>query len=90
MFDVDNELITWISLFLWHTGSDPVVMEKTLLELELKGTCDPYNVVIEPSVMLIPGRILQDTVIRRKFKVARYCDFDVHVQSLKFTQSYGK
>jgi len=46
--------------------------ERTVLEVELKGACEPYDVVIEPSVLLIPGQILQDTITRRKFKVATH------------------
>ena len=53
--------------------SDPVVMERTVLEVELKGTCESYNVVVEPTVILVPGQILQDTVVRRKFKVIHSC-----------------
>ena len=43
-----------------------------MLEVELKGVCEPYDVVIEPSVLLIPGQILQDTATRHKFKVATH------------------
>ena len=43
-----------------------------MLEVELKGVCEPYDVSIEPRVLLIPGEILQDTVTRRKFKVVTY------------------
>jgi len=43
--------------------------ERTVLEVELKGICESYDVVIKPSVLLIPGQILQKTVVRRKFKV---------------------
>lgn len=44
-------------------------MEDTVLEVDIKGVCLPYNVLIEPSAFLIPGQIMQDTVIKKKFKV---------------------
>jgi len=44
-------------------------MEKTVLEVELRGICESYDVAIDPCVILIPGKILQNTVTRRKFKV---------------------
>jgi len=56
-----------------YVASDPVVVEKTIMEVELKGDCVQYDVVIEPSVLLVPGLILQDTVTRRNFKVTHPC-----------------
>jgi len=52
-----------------RAGSEPVVTEPTVLEVELRGVCECYDVVVEPRVMLVPGQIPQDTVVRRKFKV---------------------
>jgi len=62
---------TQYSVVLWCAASEPIVTERPALEVELKGICESYNVVIEPSVLLVPGQIIQDTVIRRKFKVVR-------------------
>jgi len=55
-----------------QAASDSVLTERTVLEVELKGVCESYDVVVEPSVLLIPGQILQDTVLRRKFKVTHW------------------
>jgi len=49
--------------------SESILRERTVLEVELKGVCEPYDVVIQPSILIIPGQIAQDTVVRRKFKV---------------------
>jgi len=56
---------------VWRAAGDSVAVDRTLLEVELKGVCESYDVVVEPCVLLIPGQIMQDTVIRRKFKVTQ-------------------
>jgi len=48
---------------------EPEVKEDTVLEIDVKGSCIPYDLVIEPNAFIIPGQILQDTVIKKKFKV---------------------
>ena len=51
------------------TATDPVMVQRTVLEVEVKGTCELHDVSVEPSIILVPGQIIQDTIVRRKFKV---------------------
>ena len=53
-------------------ASESALVDRTVLEVELKGVCESYDVVMEPAVLLIPGLIPQDTVVRRKFKVSHH------------------
>lgn len=55
-----------------HTG--PVVKDVTAMEIEVKGSTEPYQVLLEPYAIVIPGEVFIFTTIRRQFKV-NYASF---------------
>lgn len=46
------------------------VNDVTVLELEVKGSAEPYKILLEPYAVLIPGETYIHNTIRRTFKVA--------------------
>ncbi|XP_041478167.1 deleted in lung and esophageal cancer protein 1-like [Lytechinus variegatus] len=55
------------------------------LEVELKGLCKEYEVLVQPYAIFLPGQVLQSTATRRKFTMLNYSKFPVvfHWSSLK-------
>lgn len=39
------------------------------MEIEVKGSTEPYQILLEPYALVIPGEIFISTAIRRQFKV---------------------
>lgn len=50
-----------------HTGSK--VSDVIVMEIEVKGSTEPYQVLLEPYAVVIPGEIFIFTTTRRQFKV---------------------
>lgn len=50
--------------------SDPVG-DVIAMELEVKGSTEPYRILLEPYVLFIPGESYIHTTIRKGFKVTR-------------------
>lgn len=46
------------------TAGDVIAME-----IEVKGSTEPYQVLLEPYAVIIPGEIFISSTTRRKFKV---------------------
>lgn len=44
--------------------SDVIVME-----IELKGPMEPYQILLEPYAVVVPGEVYIHTTLRRQFKV---------------------
>jgi len=42
----------------------------TALEVEVKGSSEPYKILLEPYAVLIPGETYIHNTIRKRFKVA--------------------
>lgn len=40
-----------------------------IMEIEVKGSTQPYQVLLEPYAIIIPGELFIGTTIRRQFKV---------------------
>ncbi|XP_030846689.1 deleted in lung and esophageal cancer protein 1 isoform X1 [Strongylocentrotus purpuratus] len=55
------------------------------LEVELKGVCKEYEVLVQPYAVFVPGQVLQSTATRRKFTMLNYSKFPIvfHWSSLK-------
>ncbi|XP_072179053.1 deleted in lung and esophageal cancer protein 1-like [Diadema setosum] len=55
------------------------------LEVELKGLCKEYEVIIDPYAIFVPGQMLHSTAARKKFTMLNYSKFPVvfHWDSLK-------
>lgn len=75
---LDATSLNYFNKLLFMCIVDDVnIKEDTVLEVDVKGSCIPYDLVIEPNAFIIPGQILQDTVIKKKFKVClvpfNYC-----------------
>ncbi|XP_056594485.1 deleted in lung and esophageal cancer protein 1 isoform X2 [Triplophysa dalaica] len=45
------------------------VNDVTILEVEVKGSTEPFKILLEPYAVLIPGETLIHTTIRKKFKM---------------------
>lgn len=45
------------------------VNDVTVLEVEVKGSTEPFKILLEPYAVLIPGETLIHTTTRKKFKV---------------------
>lgn len=41
----------------------------TIMEIEVKGSTEPYQILLEPYAVVIPGEIFICTTIRQQFKV---------------------
>ncbi|XP_044032520.1 deleted in lung and esophageal cancer protein 1 isoform X2 [Siniperca chuatsi] len=50
-----------------HTGSK--VNDVIVMEIEVKGSAEPYQVLLEPYAVVIPGEIFMCTTTRRQFKM---------------------
>lgn len=50
-----------------HIGSK--VSDVIVMEIEVKGSTEPYQVLLEPYAVVIPGEIFIFTPTRRQFKV---------------------
>lgn len=44
-----------------------------VMEIEVKGTTEPFKIFLEPYSIHIPGELFIGTTINRKFKVAKRC-----------------
>lgn len=45
------------------------VNDVIVIDIEVKGSTEPYNVLLEPYAVVIPGELLIGTTNRRQFKV---------------------
>lgn len=45
------------------------VNDVIVIDIEVKGSTEPYQVVLEPYAVIIPGELLIGTTTRRQFKV---------------------
>lgn len=45
------------------------VSDVIVMEIEVKGSTEPYQVLLEPYAIIIPGEIWICTTTRRQFKV---------------------
>lgn len=45
------------------------VNDVTVLEVEVKGSAEPYKILLEPYAVLIPGGTYIHNTIRKRFKV---------------------
>ncbi|XP_019745531.1 deleted in lung and esophageal cancer protein 1 isoform X2 [Hippocampus comes] len=50
-----------------RVGSE--VGDATVMEIEVKGATEPFNVLLEPYAMVIPGQLFISTATRRHFKM---------------------
>ncbi|KAL0156773.1 hypothetical protein M9458_048019, partial [Cirrhinus mrigala] len=44
------------------------VNDVTILEVEVKGSAEPYKILLEPYAVLIPGETYIHNTIRKRFK----------------------
>nr|XP_006817129.1 PREDICTED: LOW QUALITY PROTEIN: deleted in lung and esophageal cancer protein 1-like [Saccoglossus kowalevskii] len=49
------------------TPDEIAVQDMTGLEIEIKGACDPLDVQVKPYAIVVPGKLLVTTTIRRQF-----------------------
>lgn len=61
-----------------HTGSR--ISDVIVMEIEVKGPVEPYQILLEPYAVVIPGEVYIHTTLRRQFKV----DADALFFSRKF------
>ncbi|XP_075906627.1 deleted in lung and esophageal cancer protein 1 isoform X2 [Nelusetta ayraudi] len=50
-----------------HTGSR--MSDVIVMEIELKGPMEPYQILLEPYAVVIPGEVYIQTTVRRQFKM---------------------
>lgn len=50
-----------------RTGSK--VSDVIVMDIEVKGSTEPYQVLLEPYAVVIPGELFISTSTRRQFKV---------------------
>ena len=67
-------LFIYVCICLWNSSfqpghTSPVMKDFTALEIEVKGSTEPYQVLLEPYAIVIPGEIFISTTICRQFKV---------------------
>lgn len=48
----------------------PTFEDKTALEVEVKGSCVPLNVVLHPYAMVIPGTFLVGVTVKKQVVVS--------------------
>ncbi|XP_038149593.1 deleted in lung and esophageal cancer protein 1 [Cyprinodon tularosa] len=53
-----------------QTGSK--MSNVTIMEIEVKGSTEPYCILLEPSAILVPGENFIYTTIRKQFKIWNY------------------
>ena len=41
----------------------------TALQIELKGECEEYKVMLQPYAVYVPGQILVETPVKKMFRV---------------------
>ncbi|XP_070784344.1 deleted in lung and esophageal cancer protein 1 [Enoplosus armatus] len=48
------------------------VSDVIVMEIEVKGSTEPYQILLEPYAVVIPGEVFMCTTIRRRFKMWNY------------------
>ncbi|XP_071803084.1 deleted in lung and esophageal cancer protein 1-like [Asterias amurensis] len=48
------------------------------LEVELKGECEEYKVLVHPYAIFVPGQLLVSTTIRKPFQMSNHSKFPAH------------
>ena len=57
---------SWLKHFFSDNGG---IQDMTTLQIELKGQCEEFKVMLQPYAMYIPGHILIETPVKRTFRV---------------------
>ncbi|XP_028289337.1 deleted in lung and esophageal cancer protein 1 [Parambassis ranga] len=52
-----------------QTGSKSKLSSVIIMEIEVKGSAEPYHVLLEPYALMIPGEIFISTATHRQFKM---------------------
>ena len=47
------------------------IQDMTTLQIEVKGQCEEFKVMLQPYAMYIPGQILIETPMKRMFRVSK-------------------
>ena len=56
------------------------MQDLTALEVEVKGTCEPFSVLLQPYAIYIPGTVLVNTPVKRQFRVSlNLQNFELHI-----------
>lgn len=59
----------WKSRALQPVCAGSKVSDVIVMEIEVKGSTEPYQVLLEPYAVIIPGEIYICTTTHRQFKV---------------------
>ncbi|KAK9953364.1 hypothetical protein ABG768_017362 [Culter alburnus] len=64
------------------------VNDVTVLELEVKGSAEPYKILLEPYAVLIPGETYIHNTIRRTFKMWNHSKSVIHFEWERIVDSH--
>ncbi|XP_056375657.1 deleted in lung and esophageal cancer protein 1 isoform X2 [Hyla sarda] len=51
------------------TELDPLIQDAIVIDLEFKGTTEPFNLLLEPYAVIFPGESFIGTAVRKQFKM---------------------
>ncbi|XP_061777252.1 deleted in lung and esophageal cancer protein 1 [Nerophis ophidion] len=66
------------------------VGDATVMEMEVKGSTEPFNILLEPYAVVIPGQLFICTTTRRLFKMWNHSKTSVSFQWEKMSSSCHK
>ncbi|XP_033106181.1 deleted in lung and esophageal cancer protein 1-like [Anneissia japonica] len=59
------------------SSRDPSTKDMVCLEVELKGECEEYHVLVQPYAIIVPGTMLVTTTIRKQFQMVNFSQYPV-------------
>ncbi|KAM9839708.1 deleted in lung and esophageal cancer protein 1 [Aulostomus maculatus] len=78
------------NVILPHVHSGSKVSDVIVMEIEVKGSTEPLEVLLEPYAVVVPGELLICTTTRRQFKMWNYSKTCVFFQWERMSSSCHK